>query len=93
MWPFICSLPKAVQALTSLALGNPGYRPGVRRPLVGRKKSPFVPGTISGALHMSFYLEGSRVSAESLQRKGKSVLPGLRECVCVVCVCVYCVPW
>ena len=48
-----------------------------------------MPGAISSALDISFYLEGCRVSVEGLPRTGKSVLSGLRECVCVcVCVCV-----
>ena len=49
-----------------------------------------MPGFRRGVLHVSFYLDGSRVSAERFQGKGKSVVPGGREVSVCVCVCVLC---
>lgn len=97
MWSFIYSLPKALQAL-SVLLGDPCSPAGVFRALVrrGRARGPDSP---SDAWHISFDLDGGRVSAE-ISGKGDVGVAWMagNECLCVWycewcvwCVCIVCV--
>lgn len=59
--------------------GQPQLQTRCVQGLGGEEEGSFVLGAVPGALHASFYLEDSRVSAERFQRQGKSVLPGWWE--------------